>query len=74
MAYRQAAQEAKKTDQIDGEMKRMLSAQARLRERLAASELSDEGILAARDLDLTKWPYGKAEEKGKAEGEEEQKE
>ena len=72
VAYKQAAQEADKIDLIDDHMKRMLSAQAQLRKRLPASGIDEKEILAARDLDLTEWPYGKAEEKGKAEGEEEQ--
>ena len=56
-------------------MERMKVAQAQIRESLAASKLDDQEFLAARDLNLTEWPYGKANEKKKADGDaEEEKE
>ena len=73
VTYKRAAADTLRTKDIDDEMKRMKSAQAQLRDRLAASKLDDPIMIDARDLDLTKWPYGKAEEKDKAEGEEEEK-
>ena len=72
MAYKRAAAETLRTKDVDDKMKRMKSAQAQLRDRLAASKIDDPRMNDARDLDLTKWPYGKPEEKRKAEGEDDQ--
>ena len=73
MAYTNAAAETNRTQGIDDAMERMRSAQVDIKRRLSASELDVSELNKARDLDLTKWPYGKAKEEGEADGEEEKK-
>ena len=67
-----AAAETNRTQGIDDAIERMRLAQIDLKGRLSASELDDPVLNEARDLDLTKWSYGKAKEEGEADGEEEE--
>ena len=73
MAYTNAAAETNRTQGIDVLMERMRSAQVDIKGRLSASELDLPVLNEARDLDLTKWPYGKDKEEEEADGEEEKK-
>ena len=62
-----------RTQCIDDAIERMRSAQVDIKGRLSASKLDLPVLNEARDLDLIKWPYGKAKKEGKADGEEEKK-
>ena len=72
VAYKKAVAGTPYIKDIDDEMKRLKLAQTHLKESLQASKLDDSFTNEARDLDLTKWPYGEAEEEGEAEGQAEE--
>ena len=72
VAYKKAVAGTPYIKDIDDEMKRLKLAQTHLKESLPASKLDDSFTNEARDLDLTKWPYGEAEEEGEAEGQAEE--